>query len=351
MSARGRPLRFLGTLLAGWTGLRVVLLLPVVAPVAVMVAQQALPVVERARANPAARVALAPAIYHDEGGRTVRKARVRVALAEAAVPARRTPAVRDLLAMLVRRARGPMGGALIRASWMPDKQVETWSEPVRRRAPTASRWTGSAFAFYRGDDDAPGLAAASALGGSQVGARLSYRLGDTPGAGVALMARAASPLDVRGAEGAVGLDWLPLAGTPLRLTVERRFDLGGQGFGREAWSAYAAGGFYKGLGANLEIDGYMQAGIVGAKRRDGFVDGALRVSRSIMVGREPVLRLGGGLWGAAQPGVSRLDAGPRAALSVPVGRGTVTGAVEGRFRVAGQARPGSGVAFTLATDF
>ena len=86
------------------------------------------------------------------------------------------------------------------------------------------------------------------------------------------------------------------------------------------------------------------------ERRDGFVDGALRIGRRIGTGPDKLL-VGAGLWGAAQPGVSRLDIGPRASLTVPVAGHSLVFALEDRMRIAGQAHPGSGVAFTVAAAF
>ena len=65
----------------------------------------------------------------------------------------------------------------------------------------------------------------------------------------------------------------------------------------------------------------------------------------------PVVRrvsLGAGIWGGMQPGVSRLDVGPRLSIKV---RNNMKVHVDWRQRVAGNAQPGSGAALTLAGDF
>jgi len=75
-----------------------------------------------------------------------------------------------------------------------------------------------------------------------------------------------------------------------------------------------------------------------------FVDGALAITR-------PVYRnfsFGFGIWGGAQPGLARLDAGPR--LTVQVRRNVKVHA-DWRQKLAGNARPGSGPALTLSGDF
>ncbi|WP_380873436.1 hypothetical protein ACFB49_41470 [Sphingomonas sp. DBB INV C78] len=122
-----------------------------------------------------------------------------------------------------------------------------------------SRWSGNFYLFARkGGTDA--LAAGGQLGGGQAGARIAWRLNRAGPTRFALAARIYTPLDdTSGAEAAAGLDFYPLPGQPLRLSVERRFDIGGRG--RNAWSAYAAGGFWREVGENIELDGYGQAGL------------------------------------------------------------------------------------------
>ena len=55
--------------------------------------------------------------------------------------------------------------------------------------------------------------------------------------------------------------------------------------------------------------------------------------------------------GAVQPDAARLDIGPSAVLQLPVAHPAVAPALDWRERVVGAAKPGSGVAFTLASDF
>lgn len=211
-----------------------------------------------------------------------------------------------------------------------------------------SRWSATGYLFWRPGSGRPSLAGGGALGESQAAARLAYRLTDGP-VRTALAARLYSPLHGKGAEVAAGIDVQPHRRVPVRLSVERRVGL--DHAGRDAWSAYAAGGFYaEPVAGALVVDGYAQAGAVGIKARDLFVDGALRAGRRIAAGDMTIL-IGAGAWGAAQPGVERIDAGPRLAISVPAGAHRLSIAAEGRLRVAGQARPGSGAALTVGVDF
>jgi hypothetical protein len=162
---------------------------------------------------------------------------------------------------------------------------------------------------------------------------------------VAVTARLSSPLrTVRGAEAAVGAEWQPAAALPLRLLAERRQALGSDG--RNAFALTLHGGVSElPLPAGLRMDAYAQAGVVGARSRDLFAEGTLRASRSLPAG----FSLGVAAWGAAQPNVSRLDVGPT--LQLPVRALRTTLLADWRVRVAGNAGPGSGPAFTLLTDF
>jgi hypothetical protein len=63
------------------------------------------------------------------------------------------------------------------------------------------------------------------------------------------------------------------------------------------------------------------------------------------------MSLGVALSGGAQPGVSRLDIGPQLQIRLPLPQGGARLSVEWRERIAGDAKPGSGLAITLAADF
>jgi hypothetical protein len=202
------------------------------------------------------------------------------------------------------------------------------------------RWSLSAWAFVRrGGTDA--LAPGGMLGGSQAGIRATYRLGGGK-APLALSARLSTPIErPQGAEAAAGLDWKPLAAVPVHLLLERRQRLGRDG--RSAFDATLYGGGETRAGP-LRIDGYAQAGIVGLRRKDLFADGGVRATLPL-----GPLRLGAGAWAAVQPNVSRLDVGPHARVQMRPLNAALS--ADWRFRISGNARPGSGPAVTLAGDF
>ena len=129
------------------------------------------------------------------------------------------------------------------------------------------------------------------------------------------------------------------------VTAERRQRLGRYGGGRNAFALFFEGGLWdRPLPMDFRLDAYLQGGVVGFKRRDACVDGAVPATR-------PVYRnfsAGLGLWGSAQPGVYRVDAGPRVTMKV---RENLRVHMDYRQRLAGNAEPGSGPALTLAGDF
>ncbi|WP_419826655.1 hypothetical protein [Sphingomonas sp.] len=211
------------------------------------------------------------------------------------------------------------------------------------------RWSGSAWAFLRGGGHARPLSSDGQIGGGQAGARALYRL-DSRGR-IGASARLSRTIDgPRQAEAAVGVDWRPLPALPVHLMAERRVAL--DRGGRDAFAIGAAGGAYDvRLADGWRLDGYAEAGVVGAKRRDLYADGALRGGRELGLGDGRTLTLGAGLWGAAQPHAARIDVGPSAVVRLPVEDRTVAVALDYRARLAGDARPHSGVALTIGVDF
>lgn len=210
---------------------------------------------------------------------------------------------------------------------------------------TTDRWSASAWLLLRQDAPAPVLAPNGALGGSQVGARLTYRLSGEGRPLVRLSGRTYMPLrQAAGAEAAIGIDWQPIRRMPLYLLAERRQALGEEG--RSAFSLTLYGGGSVQLPFDIRLDSYAQTGVVGAKSRDLFVDGAVQLRRPI----GPV-EIGAGAWGAAQPGTERLDIGPHVSMRLPIERANLRVSADWRFRVAGRAAPGSGPALTLGADF
>jgi len=209
----------------------------------------------------------------------------------------------------------------------------------------ANRWSGSAWLLARREQGEPALAADGTLGGSQAGARILYRVNADPARPLAVSARIYLPLHrTSGAEAAAGIDWQPAARLAVHILAERRQALGEEG--RSAFALTLYGGVSRPLPHGVRVDAYGQAGVVGVRARDLFVDGSVRVTAPA----GPV-EIGGAAWGAAQPGAARLDAGPQVSVRVRAGPAALRLSADWRFRVAGDAAPDSGPALTLAADF
>lgn len=214
-----------------------------------------------------------------------------------------------------------------------------------RGAAKLDRVQMTAWALLRGRQGQPvgatSLAANGTLGASQAGARISYSYNRQ----IAATLRSSSNVGRRGGEVAAGVRVQPVGGLPLWITAERRMRIGKYGGGRNAFALFVEGGVYqRPMPWRFSLDAYLQGGIVGFKSRDKFIDGGLTLTR-------PLFRNfsgGVGIWGAAQPGVYRVDAGPRISMKV---RDNIRIHLDWRQRLAGKAEPGSGPAVTLAGDF
>ena len=158
-----------------------------------------------------------------------------------------------------------------------------------------------------------------------------------------LSMRASTAPDLRrDAEIALGVSIQPGGRLPFELVLEERIPIGSGEKSRPA--AILIGGIsdYR-LDHGFMLEGYGQAGLVGARSPDLFADGRLTLSRDLA---GPV-RAGMGVWGAIQPHVGRVDIGP--VINLPTKDLRLT--VEWRFRIAGDARPASGPSVTLGKDF
>ncbi len=248
----------------------------------------------------------------------------------------------------MRRSRSSTNGRCRRmaSAAMPSRRSSTTaaqqSQPQAALAARVDRLQLSAWALLRGRPGPASLAAGGTLGGSQGGARLTYII--TPG--IAASLRSSSPIGGgRGGELAAGVRVTPIRSIPISLTAERRQAIGRFGGGRSAFALFLEGGVYqRPMPMGFELDAYAQAGVVGARRRDLFADGGYTLTRPLF-GR---FSAGFGMWGGIQPGLYRVDAGPRLSMRV---RNTMRVHVDYRQRLAGNAEPGSGPVLTLAGDF
>lgn len=240
------------------------------------------------------------------------------------------------------------GGTFNRPPGFPPVVAADMPGPTGKR----DRWSLSAWMLYRPENREAGLASGGQLGASQVGARLAYDLSPSSSYGLAVHGRVSSALESPlGAEASLGLTWRPVRSVPIALSIERRAAIA-EG-GRNAFAAYAAGGIGPmPLALGIELEGYGQAGVVGAARRDAFADGRIAVAGKFLDNSHGVaITAGLALSGGAQPSLSRLDLGPQLTARFPIGGGYARAALEWREHIAGSARPASGPALVLAADF
>ena len=217
------------------------------------------------------------------------------------------------------------------------------------------RWSINAWAFLRRGGS---LAAASGVlpatyGANQVGSVLRYKLRPLSALAPTLYLRTDATTGAgRYQTIAVGASVRPLRQIPVTLALEGRIldDSSGRHYQPVAMAVTQMPPFA--LPANLRGEIYAQAGYVGGQYATPFAEGQFRVDHGLYQIGKIETRIGGGAWGGIQTGASRLDAGPGISLSMPLNR-KVFGRISAdwRFRVGGNAHPGSGPALTLSAGF
>ena len=351
-AAASRPLRALVVVLGGWTTVRVVALWPS-------------PIADVAQSDPPSPQPALPVLTQrfDDAAPPFRPRPQRIASA----PVRALEKRRNLPATTahgnepVFANAAPIRASIVRIAGAvqttsattvaddgiaepPRALVSTPFAPGLPAQVTENRFSGSAWALLR-DDSSRTLATGGQLGGSQAGVRLFY----TPGPkALAVTARISTPLaQASGREAALGI---AVRGRNVGVIVEQRLAL--DRAGRDAPAVIAYGGVSDvAIPGGTKLDGYVQAGAVGIARPAAFIDGALRVERTIAGADKARLAVGAGTWGGAQPGAARLDVGPQVVAHLPVGPTNLRISAEWRQRIAGDAAPASGPSVTVGFDF
>ena len=362
---RGQPMLLLGVTLIGWGLVRGSIWDSPVPPFAIgpmqIVAERPMPTVRfRSRDRQPIRWAQQhePVAFDSWRGSTQPRMGTRQRAARSRPPA--TAGFTDL-----RTATEQLPGAQFAALSAP-RQSAAEDTGTSRRISTAlvpmtplpqlsgrQRWSGDAWVFWRDGSDAPLVPGQASYGRSQIGSVLRYRL--QPGArhqgSLYLRAVAAVEGPIQ-RDVAVGASVRPLPGMPIVLAAEARASQTATGTEiRPAVFAYSQIAPLP-LAGRVQSDGYVQAGYVGGDYETAFVDGQVRIDRSIAGGGEGFdLRAGLAGWGGAQKDASRLDVGPRIATTFGLGDGRGQLAADWRFRIAGDATPASGPAITFSTGF
>lgn len=231
--------------------------------------------------------------------------------------------------------------------------------PPEGQTASSRRWSADMWAYWRDNAGASSTANGNAssigpsYGRSQIGAVMRYELAPRAAQRPQAYLRASAALEgSREREMAAGLSARPLASVPLRLAAEARVSERASGSELRA-AAYAVTEIAPIAlpgGASAEI--YAQAGYVTGDVATGFVDGQARITRRLVGADTYTLAAGGGVWGGAQEGASRLDIGPTASVTFRLGEeGFGRLSADYRFRVAGDAAPSSGPALTLSAGF
>lgn len=219
--------------------------------------------------------------------------------------------------------------------------------------PRASRWSADAWLLVRGGSGGTSLGPAAAIyGATQAGGVLRYRLAPGNRHKPAAYVRATAALNGSGErEAALGLSARPVGAVPIVVAAEGRVTgVPGRTVLRPAVLAYTELPQIA-LPEAARAEMYLQGGYVGGTGASPFIDGQLRVDRRVAEFGALEFRAGGGVWGGAQRGAGRLDAGPSASLAFRGTAGAARVGFDWRFRIAGAADPASGPALTVSAGF
>jgi hypothetical protein len=339
---RGRPFGFLGGLCAMWVGARVAMVTyaaPVdfVQPMASNPEKGAEKSEPRAGSSHASEVNTVHYCCHPENAsnRTILSIPMAGSAPQFADDGQVLPIFPDMSYLLPAVQNAPQ------TSESPSPLI-----PFSSIGPSAAARNGSisayAYSFWRNGPAPLGFAQ---YGGGQSGIIATYKLD----ARASLLARTTiGHTDIRNREAAVGIRWSPKADIPFSITVERRF----RNNGSDASAAYIASGQSAiKLPLGFALDTFGQAGVITGKETQYFFDGQARAERALLSSGPLQVRVGGGIWTGGQKGIARVDIGPTVGTEIVVQDIRIRVNADWRFRIAGDARPGSGPALTLSTSF
>lgn len=233
----------------------------------------------------------------------------------------------------------------------------TMPGPADRSPPPkakAGRFSADGWLLLRRGGSGTGAAggAPASYGASQAGAVIRYRLAPSSALRPAAYLRASTAVRVpHDEELAAGLSVRPIKGLPVAAMAELRVTRLASGTALRPAALLVSEFPPLPLPGGFRAETYAAGGYVGGRFATPFAEGQLRVERPIArIGRAE-LRAGGGAWGGAQQGASRIDAGPSATLGFPLGAGGGRLSADWRFRIAGGAAPESGPALTVSAGF
>lgn len=231
---------------------------------------------------------------------------------------------------------------------------DIWPKLAGSASASGQRWSGDAWLFLRGGGGREGALASllPSYGASQFGVVVRRSFGPGPRGAAFAYLRIAGATTGEDGQAAAGLGLRPSAGLPIAFLAEARLQK--EQDASRVRPALAAVSEIPPVGMPLGLEAtiYAQGGWVGGRNATPFFDAQANVEKPFPLdAKDTELRLGGGVWTGGQRGAARLDIGPRAALRSRVAGVPLQAALDWRFRVAGDARPGSGLALTLSTGF
>lgn len=365
--SRGEPLAAFAVLLVAWIAVRAIFWEPPFLAAARSIDGARLVAVEAvtsAKAMPAGDI--------DPHSRPVPKPAIRsdriLQMPSAAMHWRGAPAARYMPRLALANGIAPTAAPEDTEGWLTvvlDRPLSTFA-PQQHSMQTGSvapglhasagvasrRWSGDSWVLYRSGGGFSAAGALPSYGGSQAGAVLRFAISPSSALRPQAYVRASAALGSNSdREAALGLSARPLANVPVRLLGEARVRLDGprQDIRPAVLAVSEVPPIRLPLAAEAEV--YLQAGYVGGKGSTPFVDAQAMVDRAVVGSETSGVRLGAGAWAGGQEGAQRLDVGPHVSLRIPSPAGAARLAFDWRFRIAGNARPRSGPAFTFSAGF
>lgn len=284
----------------------------------------------------------------------------RVPVLQRAALAKRLSGLNTLPSGNSRLAPNPVFATVDVSDMFPPTSSETHIRPIaqangeRSATPTTGRLHIDGWFHWRAGNNPVGPLAngPAQLGGSQGGIVLAYHFDPKSELRPAAYVRATQAIGGSGeGEVAVGMKARPISTLPVDVHAEMRLlDVPA---GTEVRPAIIATGGFDDVPVShgLTARGYGQAGYVGGRYETGFVDGQVVTEKAVTLSDRAKLSIGAGLWGGAQRGAARLDAGPSASLLVPIKGASLRLSADYRIRIAGGAAPSTGPAVTLSTSY
>lgn len=224
--------------------------------------------------------------------------------------------------------------------------VEKAGQPPLLRHKPFDIYSYSFWRFSTGGKNT--LAPGAQYGGSQSGVIMTYHLLGDDRQQTALLLRASTTPDGQQSEAAVGLRWRPSAAWPITLSAEHRLRRNAP----DALAFYIAGGVDEPSVANgWTLQAFGQAGYVDGRDGGGFFDAQAQLARPLKATERLPVSVGVGGWAGGQRGAARLDLGPTTSTRIHAGGVPIIVQADWRMRVAGDAVPKNSATLTLSAGF